>query len=134
MRDRIVEQGRQIRSYRDLEVWRRAMDLAEECCRATATFPPNEKFGMVTQIRRAAASVPANIAEGRGRRSTGDFTRFLDIAYSSLMELETQLLLANRLDYMASLTADALLARSAEIGKMLNGLRTALRSKPKPKP
>jgi four helix bundle protein len=87
---------------------------------------------MASQIRRSATSVPANIAEGRGRRSTRDFIRFLDIAYGSLMELETQILLANQLDYMDSRTTDELLMRSAEIGKMLNGLRTALRSRPAP--
>jgi four helix bundle protein len=104
------------------------MELAAECYRLTAAFPKSEVYGIVSQIRRAATSVPANIAEGRGRRSTGDFLRFLDIAYGSLMELETYLLLANRLDYIDSQVSEDLLTRSGEIGRMLNGLRTSLRS------
>lgn len=115
------------RGYRDLEVWERAMNLVVECYRTTRAFPASEVYGIVTQIRRAATSVPANIAEGRGRRSPGDFIRFLDIAYGSLMELETHLVLANRLDYMDVLTMDGLLTRTGEIGKMLNGLRTSVR-------
>lgn len=125
--------GSVIRGNRDLEVWQRAMDLAVECYRLTGAFPANEVYGMTSQIRRAATAVPANVAEGRGRRSTGDYIRFLDIAYGSLMELETQLILANRLDYMPSRTTDALLARSSQIGKMLNGLRTALRPLVRPR-
>jgi four helix bundle protein len=105
------------------------MDLVVDCYRATGAFPSSETYGIVTQIRRAAASVPANIAEGQGRRSTGDFSRFLDIAYGSLMELETQLILANRLDYMDTRSTDELLMRTSEIGKMLNGLRTSLRAR-----
>jgi four helix bundle protein len=123
---------RLIRGYQDLEVWKKAIDLAVVCYRLTAAIPAHEIYGMASQIRRSATSVPANIAEGRGRRSTRDFIRFLDIAYGSLMELETQILLANQLDYMDSRTTDELLMRSAEIGKMLNGLRTALRSRPAP--
>lgn len=115
------------RGYRDLEVWQKAMDLVVECYRSTGTFPTSEVYGIVTQIRRAAASVPSNIAEGRGRRSPGDFVRFLDIAYGSLMELETHLFLANRLEYMGNETTNDLLTRTGEIGRMLNGLRASVR-------
>lgn len=117
------------RGYKDLEVWQMAMDLVVECYRSTGAFPASAAYGIVAQIRRAAASVPANIAEGQGRRSPGDFSRFLDRAYGSLMELETQLMLANRLDYMGPQATDALLTRTGQIGKLLNGLRTSVRSR-----
>lgn len=106
------------------------MDLVVECYRATEEFPTTEVYGIVTQIRRAAASIPANIAEGQGRRSPGDFGRFVDIAYGSLMELETHLILANRLNCLNSQAMGELLSRTGEIGKMLNGLRTSLRTRP----
>jgi four helix bundle protein len=105
------------------------MDVAVECYRLTGGFAASETYGVVTQIRRAATSVPANIAEGRGRRSTSDFIRYLDIAYGSLMELETHLMLANRLDYLDSRITAELLTRTGKIGKMLNGLRKSLRSR-----
>lgn len=121
-----------ILGYRDLEVWQRAMDIAVECYRLTGSFPASETYGIVAQIRRAAASVPANIAEGRGRRSTSDFIRYLNIAYGSLVELETHLMLASRLDYMDSQIMEELLTRTGKIGKMLNGLRRSLQSRIKP--
>jgi four helix bundle protein len=123
-----------IRGYRDLAVWQKAMDLAAECYRLTGTFPKSEIYGITSQLRRAATSVPANIAEGRGRRATGDFIRFLDIAYGSLVELETHIILANRLGFMTAAHAEELLTRSAEIGRMLNGLRTSLQAQSNPHP
>lgn len=122
-----LEEGEMNRGYKDLEVWQRAMDLVEECYRSTGMFPASKGYGIVAQIRRAAASVPANIAEGQGRSSTGDSIRFLNIAYGSLMELETHLILSHRLNDMDSQATDVLLARTGKIGKMLNGLRTSLR-------
>ncbi|CAN5307904.1 four helix bundle protein [soil metagenome] len=110
-----------IRSYRDLEVWQKAMDLAVECYRVTAGLPKSEMYGLTSQIRRAAASVAANIAEGRGRRSTRDFRRFLDIAYGSLLEAETHAILAHRLGYIEKDALNGILDSSAEIGRMLNG-------------
>ncbi|MEX2583030.1 MAG: four helix bundle protein [Gemmatimonadota bacterium] len=118
-----------ITSYRDLEVWQKAMDLAEECYHATGGFPKEEIYGLTSQIRRAATSVAANIAEGRGRRSTRDFLRFLGIAYGSLLELETHVLLAERLDLCDAKIAESLLDRSGEVGRMLNGLRSSLATK-----
>ena len=118
----------EIRSYRDLEVWQKAMDLAFGCYRASARFPRSESFGLTIQLQRAAVSVPANIAEGRGRRSTGDFIRFLNIASGSLAETETHLLLAHRLGYIQEEQTQVLLALSAQIGRMLNGLRRSLRN------
>ena len=90
-----------IQSYQDLEVWQRAMDIAAELYRLTKAFPRQEQFGLTSQIRRAASSIPANIAEGWGRQSTGEFRHFLRIAQGSLRELETHLLLSQRVDLAA---------------------------------
>jgi four helix bundle protein len=86
-----------INSYRDLRVWQDAMSLAEACYRLTREFPRDELFGLTSQIRRSAASIPANIAEGHGRESTGSFVQSLRIAQGSLKELETHLILAERI-------------------------------------
>jgi four helix bundle protein len=83
-------------SYRDLLLWQRAMALAEICYRITAEFPRDEIYGMTAQIRRAAVSIPANVAEGHGRESTGTFIQSLRVAQGSLKELETHLLIAER--------------------------------------
>lgn len=83
--------------YQQLIVWQKAMDLVEKVYEATKTFPREEVYGITNQLRRAAVSVPSNIAEGQGRRTTADFLRHLGIAYGSLLEVETQLLIAVRL-------------------------------------
>ena len=88
-----------VRSYRDLEVWQRGMTIVERVYALTATFPPEERFGLVLQLRRAAASVPANIAEGRGRATRKDYARFLRTARGSLFETETHVEVARRLGY-----------------------------------
>jgi four helix bundle protein len=116
-------------SYRDLVVWQAALTLAEECYRTTRAFPRDEIFGMVAQIRRAAASIPANIAEGHGRESTGSFVQFLRIAQGSTKELETHLLLAQRVGLLTPDQLDALMSRSAEVGKMLRSLIRSLQEK-----
>ncbi|ACC84986.1 four helix bundle protein [Nostoc punctiforme] len=85
-----------IQSYQDLKVWQEAMNLAEECYRVTKQFPKEETYGMISQIRRASVSIPANIAEGYGRRTRGEYIQFLYIAQGSLKELETHLLLSIR--------------------------------------
>ena len=90
-----------IQSYRELEVWQVAMDLAEQCYLATRSFPREELFGMTRQIRRAAASIPANIAEGQGRQHTKEFLNHLSIARGSLKELETHLILSHRVGLLA---------------------------------
>ena len=118
-----------VQSYRDLKVWQAGIELAVECYRLTAQFPSHERFGLASQIRRAAVSIPSNIAEGQGRRRTREFLRFLAIAYGSLMELETQILLSTRLEYVDAPTKQALLCRTAEVGCMLNGLSSALRAR-----
>jgi four helix bundle protein len=116
-----------INGYRDLLVWQRAMDLAVDSYRLTARFPATERYGLTLQLRKSAASVPANIAEGRGRRSTAEFIRFLNISYGSLTELETHLLLAERLGYCSTDETGEMIRRSEEIGRMLNGLIASLR-------
>jgi four helix bundle protein len=117
-----------IRSYRDLRVWKEAMELAVECYAATRGFPREEIFGLTGQIRRAAASVPANIAEGYGRDSAGHYVNFLRTAQGSLKELETHFLLANRIGLIAEEGAHAILERSEAVGKMLRGLIRAVQN------
>ena len=112
--------------YRELKVWQRAMDLVQQVYAGTKGFPAEERYGLTTQMRRAAVSVPSNIAEGHGRGGK-DFLRFLSIAYGSLLELETQVEVSRRLAYLSEGVACALLAESAEIGRMLNGLKNSLR-------
>jgi four helix bundle protein len=116
-------------NYRELKVWQSAMSLAEQCYRVTKPFPGEELFGLTSQIRRAATSVTANIAEGQGRGSTKEFLKHLSIARGSLLELETHLLLSQRIGLLQTSTLDPLLAQSDEIGRMLLGLRRALKRK-----
>ncbi|MBN9076830.1 MAG: four helix bundle protein [Rhizobiales bacterium] len=111
-----------IRSYRDLRVWNEAMELAADCYRVTRTFPREEMFGMISQIRRAGASVPANIAEGYGRESTGSYVQFLKNAQGSLKELETHVLLAVKVSMTPRDNVAPLLDRAEIVGKMLRSL------------
>jgi four helix bundle protein len=116
----------EIRSYRDLKVWQLAMDLAELCYRTTRRFPKDELYGMTSQIRRAAASVPANIAEGHGRNSRGEYIQFLRVAQGSLKELETHLLLAQRVGLTDENAVVPTLNKSETLGKMLRALIRSL--------
>jgi four helix bundle protein len=118
-----------IKSYRDLEVWQKAIDVVEECYQITKAFPNDEKFGLASQLQRAAVSVPSNIAEGRGRHHTKEFLHHLAISNGSLAELETQLIIGQRLGYFGLKKLDQLLNKTAEIGKMINGLRKSLRNR-----
>jgi four helix bundle protein len=111
-----------IRSYRDLRVWQKGVDLAVESYRAARRLPRSEVYGLSIQIQRAAVSIPANIAEGHGRDHLGDYLHHLSIANGSLMELETHLLVASRLTHLRSSDIEPVLLRSAEVGRMLNGL------------
>lgn len=120
-----------IRSYQDLEVWQKAMDLVEDCYRVTREFPNNETYGLSSQLQRSAVSIPANIAEGRERGRTGEFLHHLSIACGSLAELETHILVARRLNYVSEERLRQLADRMAEIGRMLNGLRSSLEHKPR---
>ncbi len=111
-----------VRNYTELETWRRAMDLAEAVYAATKAYPKEEMYGLTSQTRRSAVSIPSNIAEGQGRGATRDFVRFLSIARGSLCELETQLRLGARLNYLDAGVAETVLGQSATVGRLLNGL------------
>ena len=118
--------GSSIRSYKDLEVWQVAMDLAQACYKVTATFPREEIYGMTAQVRRAAASIAANIAEGYGRETTGSFVQFLRIAQGSLKELETHLSLAERVQLSKANELAPLLSQCERVSKMLRNLIRSL--------
>jgi four helix bundle protein len=116
-----------IRSHRDLIVWQKAMDLAVLVFRLTMRFPSSELYSLVAQLKRSASSVAANIAEGRDRHTTKDFAHFVAVARGSLMETETFLLLAIRLEYLTNEQAKPALGLTMEIGKMLTALKARLK-------
>jgi four helix bundle protein len=118
-----------VRSYRDLEVWQKAMDLVEECYGLTREFPAAEMYGLSSQLQRSAVSVAANIAEGRERGGSREFLHHLSIACGSLAELETHILIAERLHYLNEERLRQLMDGTAEVGRMLNGLRRSLKDK-----
>lgn len=118
-----------INSYRDLRVWQDAMSLAEACYRITQAFPREEMFGLTSQIRRCSASVPANVAEGHGRENTGSFIQFLRIAQGSLKELETHILLAERVGVAQAADISPLMERCESLGRMLRSLIRSLQEK-----
>ena len=118
-----------VNSYRDLQVWQKATDLVVECYHLSRRLPKNETYGLVSQIQRAAVSIPANIAEGHGREHLGDYLHHLSTATGSLMELETPLIIANKLDYLKERELEAVLLRTAEVSRMLTGLTKALKKR-----
>jgi four helix bundle protein len=105
----------------------KAMDLVENVYTASKLFPKEELYGLTGQIRRAVVSIPSNIAEGQGRKSSGDFARFLAIAYGSLREVETQIRIAERLGYLSKAESQDVLALASEVGRLLNGLSNSLK-------
>ena len=111
--------------YKDLDVWKKAMNLSESIYRISSDFPADERFGLTSQIRRAAISVPSNIAEGAGRNSKGEFNQFLGIAIGSLFEIETQLILSRNLGFTKSV--DSELENIELLRKMIFGLRKSLK-------
>ena len=115
-----------ISGYQSLLVWQRSMDLVERVYHFTGRFPPNEQWGLVSQMRRAAISVPSNIAEGYGRQATGEYRHHVSISRGSLLELETQILLARRLKYLQPSDADSALKEIDEISRMLATLVSKL--------
>ena len=119
-----------IKSYRELEIWQLSMELAEDIYKVLKTFPREELYGLSDQIRRAAVSVPSNIAEGFGRDSNNDFAHFVSIAKGSLFEVSTQLELASRLGYLPSGTKFS--PRLTTIGKKLTASRNHLLAHPRP--
>jgi len=118
-----------VESYRDLIAWQKAMELVESIYKLTAQLPDAERFGLATQLRRAAVSIPSMLAEGHARASTRDFARFLSMARGSLAEVETQVLIAERLRFVSGDAVQQLLAQCDELGRVLRGLKKALDQK-----
>jgi four helix bundle protein len=118
-----------IASYQGLKVWQEAMNLAEHCYQVTKTFPKPEIYGMVSQVRRAATSIPANIAEGYGRGSLGEYIHFLYVAQGSLKELETHLILCERVELITQQNTESLLHECETVSRLLLGLIRALKRK-----
>ena len=115
-------------NFRNLKVWQQAMDLVTDVYKHSASFPKEEMFGLTAQIRRSAVSVPSNIAEGSAKSSEKDFARFLEISMGSSFEVETQLIIANRLNMLSSQDFELLLAKLQEIQRMITGLSKSLTS------
>jgi len=120
----VTESG--FKSYRDLEVWQLAMALAKQIYAVTASFPSDERFGLINQMRRASVSVPSNIAEGHARASTAEFQPYISIAMGSVAELETQVLLSLDLGFLNPDQQEQLMPKLDQIGKMLRGLHRSL--------
>ena len=118
-----------ITSYKELRVWQKAVNLVQEVYQVTQSFPKEEMYGLTSQMRRAAVSIPSNIAEGWGRNSTKEYIRFLAIARGSLMELETQLIISEKLNYLHSQTLSTLSQEIQKISRMLSGLIGSLERK-----
>lgn len=118
-----------LRSYKELKVWQKSHQLSLAVYKITKKFPQNERYGMTAQMRRAAVSVPSNIAEGYGRKTTQDYIRFLYIAYGSTCELETQLLLSGDLGYFDSESISEFQSKIGEIERMLKALIKSLENK-----
>ena len=116
-------------SYRDLVAWQKAMDLVEKVYSITASFPDTERFGLVAQLRRASVSIPSVLAEGHARGSTREFSRYVSIARGSLAEVETQLVIAERLGFVDCKASSSLLAQCDEQGRVLRGLKKSLDNK-----
>ncbi|NQV35542.1 MAG: four helix bundle protein [Phycisphaeraceae bacterium] len=115
--------------YRDLKVWQEAMNLVVSCYRLTETFPKHELFGLISQLQRAAVSIPANIAEGQGRNYDGEFLKHLAIALGSLAELETHLQIAHRLGYIEEKQQNQAIEQTRQISRMIYGLRKSIQAK-----
>jgi four helix bundle protein len=117
-------------SYKELRAWKQAVDLALEVYRLTEGFPRSELYGLTTQIRRSAVSVPSNIAEGKGRFSDREFALFLRHARGSLLELETQLFSAGKLGYLSIKVAESLARDTEQLAKALNALLNVVSGNP----
>ncbi|MGB7623517.1 MAG: four helix bundle protein [Terriglobia bacterium] len=115
-----------VKNYSELIAWQQGIELVAAVYRATQAFPKDEMYGLTSQLRRAAVSVPSNIAEGQGRKSTNEFLHHLSIAHGSLREVETQVHIAARLGYLGANQKNDLLDMAAEVGRLINGLYNAL--------
>jgi four helix bundle protein len=118
------------RSYKDLLVWQKGIALAKTVYRLTQKYPSEEKFGLVAQMRRAAVSIPSNIAEGQARHTTGEFIQFISHAEGSVAELDTQLILSIELEFCGDTNAESAFRIISELRKMLNVLRRKLSARP----
>ncbi|MBU4186439.1 MAG: four helix bundle protein [Proteobacteria bacterium] len=118
----------EIRSYKDLIIWQKAIDLVVEIYQVLKSFPREELYGLSDQIKRSAVSVPSNIAEGQSRQHTAEFRQFLYIAMGSLAELDTQLIIAHRLGYIDSKNNEFFTARVIELRKMVSALISKLKN------
>ena len=116
-------------NLKELKIWNKAIDLAVEVYKATATFPTDERFGLISQSRRAAVSIPSNIAEGAGRNSPKEFNNFLGIANGSSYELQTQLIVANKLEMLSDDMLGPILEEIDELQKMTYGFQQMLEKK-----
>ena len=116
-----------MKSHKDLEVWKKSIDLVQAIYKLTESFPKSEQFSLSVQMQRSAISVPSNIAEGSGRMSRGDYIRFLYIARGSLLELDTQIEIANRLGYISNERSERICSLSERVLKMLDGLIFSLK-------
>ncbi|MHC0068355.1 four helix bundle protein [Nostoc sp. UIC 10890] len=112
----------EINDFKDLKIWQKGMDIAEKCYFLTQLFPKEELYGMVSQIRRSAASIPANISEGYGRRSTAEYIRFLNIAQGSLNELETHIILSQRVGLCSQADIESIIFLLREESRMIIAL------------
>jgi four helix bundle protein len=110
----------------DLIAWQKAMTLAEAVYRISAALPTDERFGLTAQMRRAAVAIPSNIAEGQGRRTDGEFLNLISVAHGSVRELETQLMLCERLGFLDGQRVAAVLKQTAEVGRLINGLANSI--------
>ena len=115
-----------IRNYQDLIAWQKAMDLCVMLYESTRQMPGDERFGLTSQLRRAAVSIPSNIAEGQGLGKDGQFLHHLHISYGSLRELETQTILSKRLRFIRDEDTSAILNHCGEVGRLLNGLMNSI--------
>jgi four helix bundle protein len=118
-----------VKDYRELIAWQKAMDLVVAVYRLTKGFPKEEMYGLSIQIRRAAVSVPSNIAEGQARNTTRDFLHFLSIAYGSVKGLETQVLISERLCYINAKIRDSLIKSRIEVARLISGLKNSLKKR-----
>ncbi|MBU0502207.1 MAG: four helix bundle protein [Candidatus Margulisbacteria bacterium] len=119
----------QLRTFKDLKVWQKAYSLVLDIYKATKNFPAEEKFGLISQLRRAAVAIPSNIAEGYGRNSLKQYIQFLYIAYASGAEVETQLMLSKDLEYLKENTFSEIIEKYYEVERMLMALIKSLEKK-----
>jgi len=125
----VASENQKASSYKDLITWQKGILLVKHIYKLTSIFPGEEKFGLISQLRRAAVSVPSNIAEGQARRTTGDFIHFISNAEGSVAEVETQLIIAVELSFCSQAQAQTCFSVNDELRRMLNALRRSLESK-----